>query len=340
MSTKQICLIPKIQTVGGTASFQQKFAAGLESRGITVTHDPNDRQNDVVLVIGGTRHIPALIRAKKRGVPIIQRLDGMNWLHRVRFTGVRHFLRAEYGNLNLSYILRKIADTVVFQSEFARDWWYKTDRLDDLPHSVIYNGVDLEYYSPDGPEERPDDRCRLLVVEGRLTGGYESGLEIAIQLAGILVEQHGLPIELMLVGNVPERVRQRSDKQSNVTLRWAGLVPSEDIPYYDRSAHILYAADINPACPNSVIEALACGLPVAAFDTGALPELVQGDAGRVIAYGGDPWKLDPPDVPALAASCVEIFHEQAKYRTTARARAEDVFSLDDMVEKYLQVMSL
>ena len=52
--------------------------------------------------------------------------------------------------------------------------------------------------------------------------------------------------------------------------------PRERIPELDRSAHLLYSADLNAACPKSVIEALACGLPVVAFDTGALPELVQG----------------------------------------------------------------
>jgi len=79
----------------------------------------------------------------------------------------------------------------------------------------------------------------------------------------------------------------------------AGLIPRDAIPALDRSAHLLYSADLNAACPNSVIEALACGLPVAGFATGALPELVTGDSGRLVPYGGDPWKLDTPAVPAL-----------------------------------------
>jgi len=98
---------------------------------------------------------------------------------------------------------------------------------------------------------------------------------------------------------------------------------------------LLFAADINAACPNSTIEALACGLPVVAFDTGALHELVSGDAGRVVAYGGNPWLLEPADVPGLARAANEVLVDQPRFRQGARRRAEEAFGLDTMVEGYL-----
>jgi len=93
---------------------------------------------------------------------------------------------------------------------------------------------------------------------------------------------------------------------------------------------------MNAACPNSTIEALACGLPVVAFDTGALPELVTGGAGRIVPYGGDPWKLDPPDVVALARAAAEVLENQTRFRAGARQRAEDAFGLERMVTGYLE----
>jgi len=116
------------------------------------------------------------------------------------------------------------------------------------------------------------------------------------------------------------------------------LVPPEEIPDLDRSAHLLFSSDINPACPNSVIEALACGLPVLAYDTGALPELVTGDAGRIVPYGGNPWKLEPPDNKALAAAALEILIHQTKFRSAARHRAETTFDLDTLVDNYLSAL--
>ncbi len=122
------------------------------------------------------------------------------------------------------------------------------------------------------------------------------------------------------------------------TLTWTGLVPADRIPEIDRSAHLLYSADVNPACPNSVIEALACGLPVVAFDTGALPELVTAACGRIIPYGGDPWRLERPDIDALADAAGQILNDLERYHRAARARAEAVFDLDVMVKAYLDIL--
>jgi glycosyltransferase involved in cell wall biosynthesis len=288
------------------------------------------------LLTGGVRDLPGLVRARRSGARIVQRLDGINWLHRRLPTGARHFLRAEYGNRLLALLRRRFVSRIVYQSEFVRGWWQGRFGMEHVPASLIYNGVDLKIFSPDGLHERPSEHFRLLLVEGSLQGGYENGLETAIALAERLAQK--MPIELTIAGRVSAEIRAAAQPKSRLSIRWAGLVPHEQIPGLDRSAHLLYSADLNAACPNSVIEALACGLPVAAFATGALPELVTGDSGRLAPFGGDPWKLDRPDVPALALAAAEILQNQAHFRAAARQRAEEAFGLDRMVERYLNVL--
>ncbi|MEK6221281.1 MAG: hypothetical protein N2D54_03450, partial [Chloroflexota bacterium] len=78
----QICIVPQARHVGGPASFQDKFTEGLKKHGISVTKNLNSFAYDAVLVIGGTRHFGGLWRAKQRGIQIVQRLNGMNWLHK------------------------------------------------------------------------------------------------------------------------------------------------------------------------------------------------------------------------------------------------------------------
>ena len=332
----RICIIPRAINVGGVSSFQAKLAAGLEKCGHQVCHDLRETPFQAVLLTGGVRDLPRLARLRGGGVRIVQRLDGINWLHRRLRTGARHFLRAEYGNRLLVLLRARFVTRIVYQSEFVQGWWRERYGQEEVPASVIHNGVDLSVFTPAGAHERPPDRSRLLLVEGSLQGGYEHGLETALSLAERLAENR--LVELQVVGRVSLELQSDMQKRSRIPILWAGLVPQEQIPGLDRSAHLLYSADLNAACPNSVIEALACGLPVVGFATGALPEMVTGDSGRLVPYGGDPWKLDRPDVLALANSAAAMLQNQAHFRAAARQRAEEAFDLDRMVERYLEVL--
>ena len=336
----QICLVPRLKGLGGTASFQAKFIQGLETRQIPYGFNLNDPNNTAVLVIGGTRQVFQLWRARQRGVRIVQRLNGMNWLHKIEKTPWRAAWRAERNNRLLAFIRRRLADRIVYQSDFSRDWWSDVCGPRAIPSVVVYNGIDLKQYAPDGPESPPDDHDRILLVEGRLTGAYARGLETAIRLAQAIQKGQERPVELMVVGDVSEKVRTRAQALApDLWITWRGIVPREDIPAIDRSAHVLFSADLNAACPNSVIEALACGLPVVAYDTGALAELVRDGAGEVVSWGADYWHLADPVIPPLAAVCSQILRNNTKYRVNARHRAETVFALDVMVDAYLEALT-
>ncbi len=332
-----ICILPHLKGLGGPVSFQGRLITGLQKRGIQVTHDPREQGLAALLVIGGTSHLPDLWQAKRRGVRIVQRLNGMNWIHRKRYTGWRHYLRSERNNWLLTTIRRRLADRVVYQSNFAQTWWLTVHGRIQVPERVIYNGVDLSLYTPNGPTARPTDHLRLLMVEGSLGGGYELGLENAVQLIQVLNRERRR-VELVVAGRVSGEVRRRLENLPGAWVRWEGVVARDEVPTLDRSAHVLFSADLNAACPNSVIEALACGLPVIAFATGSLPELIQGDAGIVAPYGGNYWNLEQPDIPALAAAAEQVFADQARFRPAARLRAEAAFGVDEMVEKYMDVL--
>ena len=184
--------------------------------------------------------------------------------------------------------------------------------------------------------EGPAGHCRLLVVEGSLSGALNSGLVHAAGLADRLSRQ--FKTELCVVGQVDRRTKNRLKDQTTFRIKFMDTIPREQIPWLMRSSHLLFSAEVNPPCPNSVIEALSCGLPVIGFDTGSLSEIVQVDAGRLVPYGANHWKLQQPDIPALADAALEVLQEQARFRKSARERAESVFGLDKMVDEYLKVL--
>jgi glycosyltransferase involved in cell wall biosynthesis len=329
----KICIVPRVDGSGGMASFRLKFEQGLRARGVEVTHDLSTGA-DATLVLAGTRSLLPLRKARQRGQRIVQRLDGINWVQRVRWAGVKYTVRAEYGNAILSFIRARFADHVIYQSQFIRKWWEEWYGVAKTPASVIINGVDLQTYTPDGAHDRPADRFRLLLLEGSLAGGLNSGLFYAVSLAEKLSEK--FPMEVVVAGKVDDATQRKL--QSKVPVKFLGTIPREKIPHLIRSSHLMYSAEVNPPCPNAVIEALACGLPVVGFDSGSLKELVTGDAGRIVPYGGNPWKLETPDISALADSAEEVLTKQDQFRAAARMRAESAFGLDQMVDAYLKVL--
>ena len=73
----RICIVPRVEGLGGVTSFRLKFEQGLQHRGVKVTNKLSEPA-DAVLVLGGTKSLLALWRARRRGLRIVQRLDGMD----------------------------------------------------------------------------------------------------------------------------------------------------------------------------------------------------------------------------------------------------------------------
>jgi glycosyltransferase involved in cell wall biosynthesis len=337
----KICITPRAEGTGGMASFRLKFEQGLKARGVDVTHALDD-EFDAALVIAGTRFLPDLRRVARRGIRVAQRLDGINWVHRVRWAGLRYTVRAEYGNLILALIRNRLANRIIYQSHFVRRWWEAWYGAANAPAAVIHNGVDLHAYTPEGDHDRPKDKIRMLLLEGSLAGGLNSGLFHAVSVAEKMSAKH--PVEVVVAGRVDDATQRKLNSVpfarslANLSIKFLGVIQREEVPKLARSSHLMFCAEVNPPCPNSVIEALACGLPVIGFDTGSLRELVGDEAGCVVPYGANPWKLETPDAETLAVQAWEMLGRQDQVRASARRRAETEFGLDEMVDEYLKVL--
>lgn len=329
----RVC-IPGRHGVGGPASFQRKLTLGLEKRGILVTYDLRDRPYDVVLVIAGTRHLGELLCCKRQGVPIVQRLDGINWRHQVEPMPLRQRLLTSASNWIMRFIRDYLADHIVYQSQFVRGWWHRVYGKAPVDYTIIYNGVDLDVFNPQGPAYQSQASVCFISVEGNLDVDRVS-LQIPISVLQHLVQQ-GVTAELLLFGGLGDGALDRVAKHS--WIKYSGTIANEQLPYYERGASVFISSEVNPPCPNSVVEALACGTPVMGFDTGSLAELLAGRGGRVAPYGGDPWRLEPPDMDALAAAAEEVLADLPRWRYQARRLAEERYTLEGMTEAYLELL--
>lgn len=328
----RICLPGEITGIGGPASFQRKLVGGLIRRGVEVTFDLDGFSSDAVLVINATRQLGKLWRAKRRGIRIVQRLGGINWLHRRLDLGMRSYLLCETRNHMMRLIRDFGADHIIYQSKFVKGWWEKRYGVARAEASVIYNGVDLEQFSPVGPRYVSGADVCIISVEG--TQGADP-FNIALQLARG-VEDQGFKVELLVFG-VPLNKTTFRFSQSFVNFR--GAIPNEELPYYYRGATIYISTDIIAACPNSVIEALACGTPVLGYQAGVLPEMLESSAWPLVPCDGDPWQGQPPgNMKGMVASAIELIEGGGQFRRGARRLAEERYGLGHMVDAYYRIL--
>jgi glycosyltransferase involved in cell wall biosynthesis len=79
----------------------------------------------------------------------------------------------------------------------------------------------------------------------------------------------------------------------------------------------------------AILEAMACGLPVIATDTGGIREILSSDYGRII----------PPNAPAKMANAVLDFSKTdfSQRKIELRAMMEDKFSWEKNVERLVEI---
>lgn len=193
------------------------------------------------------------------------------------------------------------------------------------PVTVIHNGVDVEVFRPlprqSGwrSERGIPDQALLLVSVGRLVG--LKGLRVIPDaMAGMSDAVH-----YMLVGEGPEQgpLKDRAQRLGlGDRVHFMGRVERTRLPAVLAEADLMVQPSIGvEAFGISVVEAMACGLPVLASDLGGLPEIVvDGETGRLLKDG---------DVPAWRAAIergARNREELKRWGEAGRVRAEREFT--------------
>ncbi|MBI2064475.1 MAG: glycosyltransferase [Candidatus Yanofskybacteria bacterium] len=102
---------------------------------------------------------------------------------------------------------------------------------------------------------------------------------------------------------------------------------------YFSAADIFLFPSTADNCPLVVLEAMACGLPVVSFATGGIPELVDHQKTGYIARYKDADDL----ANGVAWMLARTPAEHANMRESAVIKIRSGFTLDHMVEQYLQL---
>jgi len=207
------------------------------------------------------------------------------------------------------------ADRVIVTTPAMRD-----DVIRRVPEAasrtaVVPNYVDTDLFRPlDVPRER-----KSLIFIGRIAP--EKNLE------ALLTAVRSLDVELILIGEGKLRPHlQEKFGSLDGRVTWEGNIPNSRLPEYVNRAGLFILPSRYEGHPKSLLEAMACGVPVIGADSPGIREIIRH---------GETGYLCGTDAASMQAAISEVIFrpDLAAYMgANARRFIEDEYSLDKIVD--------
>lgn len=253
-----------------------------------------------------------------------------------RLAGVPAVIHSEHGRelpesrrrAAVQRLLLRRVDAAFAVSEQLRTDLVRDLRLDESRFDVIHNGVDIRAFAPAGSclDERGSAGPLRIGTVGRL---------VPVKNYALLVRvfsrlPHEPRCQLVLVGDGPERASlERLAADLGVADRLEFLGHRDDVPTILRSLDVFVLPSLNEGMSNTLLEAMAAGLPVLASDVGGNGEIIEPDKSGLL--------FPSQDIDSAVAQLRRLTESPTLRRTLGREGAERVraeFSIEAMLRRY------
>ncbi len=271
---------------------------------------------------------PVVDAASRAGVPVVLNQNGV-------FYPAWFPKGWERENARIAKV-HAAASHVIYQSEFCRRCAERFlgprgDRWEILP-----NAVDTALFRPADQSLR--SRPFTFLVTGKI--GASTAYRLTSSIEGFAAARKGgLDVRLVIAGTIDRDVeieaRTLADRLDIAyAVAFGGPYAAHEAPAIYQTADAYLMTKHNDPCPNVVLEALACGLPVLYSASGGVPELVGEDAGVRLLV---PESFDGTPVPApaaIAAGMARIIRSHAAMSRAARTSAVARFDLAAWLDRH------
>ncbi len=203
--------------------------------------------------------------------------------------------------------------------------------LSSKPISVIYNGVDTNIFKPLNKQEcrqkleLPQNKKIILFLAKRGQLNPWKGGSYAEDAISALTDRPDIYI-LDIGGDENKTIGNR---------KFISFINDEQtlVEYYSAADILLYPS-IADNCPLVVLEAQACGLPVVAFKTGGIPEIIgHKETGYIAEY------KNTQDLISGVKYCLAPKKVSGAFSALEKVPDTFNFNLDMMVDKYVELYS-
>jgi glycosyltransferase involved in cell wall biosynthesis len=309
--------------LGHIFPFSRALIDFLEARGIETTLDLT-RKADIAVCVAFRPGVDAVRLLAQNGARIVHRLDGR--------------CRSIVKCYDMDEVVRQVnayADWTVYQSLYIER--HATEHVQTLlgqeaplcpvsPRaSIIYNGVNTAIFRPEGPKVELKGKINILHVA--ISAGDRKKAAYVVEMAKLLA---GNPdIHFTMIGQQDKDLRCSHIIKDNLLPNITHLGPilsQQELARYMRASTVLLFPSVNDYCPNTVLEAMSCGLPIWYDDSGGTPELIRDGlrcAGAPINESNPLWPLD------------SLLNNHKEFRQDGLDIIRDRFTAERMGEDYL-----
>jgi sugar transferase (PEP-CTERM/EpsH1 system associated) len=294
-----------------------------------------------------------VLRGLQPDIVHTRNVSGLEYLLAAAVAGVPGRIHGEHGRdmydldgLNFKYNLlrqamRPLVHHYIAVSTELATWLVHTVGVGPGRVTQIYNGVDLRRFQPRmGP--RPSLGTQDFAPQGTLVVGTVGRMEaVKSQLTLVQAFLHLLHSEgrgrerlrLVIIGDGSQMQDARRLLQEAKAEHLAWL-PGEraDVPELMRGLDLFVLPSLREGISNTILEAMASGLPVVATRVGGNHELVrEGETGMLV----------PPADPVALAAAIRTYLMNpgllSRHGQAGRKRVEERFSMEMMVNSYMAV---
>jgi glycosyltransferase involved in cell wall biosynthesis len=214
-------------------------------------------------------------------------------------------------------------------------------RVDGFPSSRIHripNFIDDSLFHPVPPGEKQEKKRSLLQGGGQVV--VYSGRFIACKAIDVLLnawsaavrEHPGARLVLLGTGPLAGEMKALADRLGlGETVLFAGHV--SNVADYLKAADLFVLPSLQEGMPNTLLEAMACGLPSVATRIGGVVDIVRdGENGLLV---------DPGDAAGISAAITKLLGDPELSRrisSSALGTIADSYRLDRIVRQYTELL--
>ncbi len=328
---ENIQFVNKPKPYGGPSSFQVRLINYLINKNFQVTFSYEKKKPDLLFLISSTRKYFWIIKNKIKNKKIIQRLDGFLWKHKFENEGFFFKIKCELMNLNMIFIRKYLADHIVYQSQYLKDEWDLKYGKVSKQFSIIHNAASNEFFRKKINFNENLD-FEIICVEGSIQND-ELTLAILKSLEKIVIKKNKISKINVYGDHSLIDLKKFTEKK----IEFHGLISRESVSkIYDKPNLIFFMLEINPPCPNSLIESICAGIPSIGFDTGSYSELSQ-ESGIKIKKSKSRGILSSYNLNLIEEKIEEMI-ENYTYHAKKCIEISNHYRVERMGDQYLKVI--